>query len=37
MVSKLLIFRVINPYYSSKLLKMNVNAGYPDLAEPNSG
>ncbi|HCX98859.1 MAG TPA: hypothetical protein DG754_01855 [Bacteroidales bacterium] len=27
----------INPHYSSNLLKMNANAGYPDLAEPNFG
>jgi hypothetical protein len=29
--------RLINPHYSSDLVKMNANAGYPDIAEPNFG
>jgi len=26
-----------NPHYLSNSLKINANAGYPDLVEPNSG
>jgi len=26
-----------NPHYPSNLLKMNANAGYPGLVEPNFG
>jgi len=29
--------KTINPHYSPNLLKMNANAGYPDLDEPNFG
>ena len=27
----------INPHYSSNFIKMNINVGYPDLAEPKFG